>query len=81
MTKMSLKKNQALIVARLGSTEQVLKIEVSGVSSDKVELSFEESGGASVYTLEDWESRQTAQKSAKLKQGADRPKQQAPYMN
>ena len=81
MSKMSLKKNQAVIVARLGSTEQVLKIEVSGMSSDKVELNFEESGGVSIYTLEDWERRQAEHKAAKPKQGADRPRQQAPYMN
>jgi hypothetical protein len=81
MSKMSLKKNQAVVVARLGSTEKVLKFEVSGLSSDKVELNFEESGGVSIYSLEDWESRQAEQKAAKPRQGADRPRQQAPYMN
>lgn len=81
MTAMKLKKDQIVIVAGSGGSEQVLKFTVADVQSDGVTLDFESSAGVSVHTSEEWDRLQAARKAAKQKQGADRPKQNAPYMN
>ena len=81
MTKLTLKKNQAAIVARSGSSEQVLKIEVLDLDADHVTLNFDDSGGFSIHPFGDWQRAQTERQAARLKQGSDRPKQRAPYMN
>ena len=77
MSRFSLKKNETVIVARLGGTEQVLKIVVASLKPDSVELTFEDSRGMTMFTGEEWDRQQ----ADRLKQGADRPRQQAPYMN
>jgi sRNA-binding carbon storage regulator CsrA len=81
MTSISLKKNQAVIIARSGSAEQVLKIEVAALNSDQVRLEFVDTGGVSIHTDEDWQRLQAERQTARVKHGTERPRERAPYMN
>jgi hypothetical protein len=79
MKKLSLKENDTVIVARAGSAEKLLTIAISRISSDGVELAFEDSSGVSIQTSEEWEHQQSAKSAAKLKHGPDRPRERAAY--
>jgi hypothetical protein len=78
MPSISLKKDQQFIVAPTGSTEQLLKFEVTGICADSVTLDFSTGGKVAVHGLEDWERLQSNGDSPKPKPVA--PKR-APYMD
>lgn len=69
------KKQESVIVARTGGTEQLLKITVVDIQGDLVTLKFDVGTGISVHSAEEWERAQ----AARLKPGADRPKERAAY--
>jgi sRNA-binding carbon storage regulator CsrA len=73
------KKQEAVIVARSGGSEQVLKVTVLGVQGDNVTLDFDVDAGLSVHSAEEWQRKQAARQTAKPKPGADRPKERAAY--
>jgi hypothetical protein len=77
MPEFKIKKEQVLIIARAGSPEQLVKVEVIDVEAGDVTLHFGTGGKASVHTLEEWERLQSERESGKSSHGA--PKR-APYM-
>ena len=79
MVVMSRKKQESVIVARSNGSERVLKMTVVDVQNGKVTLEFDGDAGVSVHSAEAWERAQAERKTAKLKQGADRPKERAAY--
>jgi carbon storage regulator CsrA len=79
MVVLSRKKQESVIVARSNGSEQVLKVTVVDVEGGKVTLAFDVDASVSVHSAETWERAQAERQSAKLKQGADRPKVRAPY--
>jgi hypothetical protein len=78
MPEFKIKKEQVLIIARAGSPEQLVKVEVVDVEAGNVTLHFGTGGKASVHTLEEWERLKSERDSGKTSHGA--PKR-APYMS
>lgn len=70
------KKQESVIVAGSGGSEQVLKVTVISVEGESVTLKFDVAAGVMVHSGEEWASVQ----AAKAKQGADhRPRERAAY--
>lgn len=78
MPEFKIKKEQVLIIARAGSPEQLVKVEVVDVGEGDVTLHFSTGGKASVHSLQDWERLKSERESGKSSHGA--PKR-APYMS
>lgn len=78
MPEFSVKKDQVLIIARAGSPEQLVKVEVVDVEAGGVTLNFATGGKASVHTLEEWDRLKSDRESGMPSHGA--PKR-APYMS
>jgi len=76
---MTRKKQESVIVARSDGSEQMLKVTVVGIEGGQVSLKFDVGAGLSVHAAEEWEHAHAERQSAKLKQGADRPKVRAAY--
>ncbi len=72
-------KQESVIVAGSGGSEQVLKVTVVDVEGDSVTLKFDVAAGVIVHSGEEWESVQSARQAAKPQQGAERPKHRAAY--
>jgi sRNA-binding carbon storage regulator CsrA len=79
MAVLTLKKQEAVIVARSSGSEQVLKVTVVGIQGENVTLEFDVGASESVHSAEEWEQAHAERKTAKLKPGADRPKERAAY--
>ena len=75
------KKQESVIVAGAGGSEQVLKVTVVSIEGENVTLKFDVAAGTMVHSGEEWESVQAARQVATAKQGADRPKERAAYSN
>jgi sRNA-binding carbon storage regulator CsrA len=73
------KRQESVIVAGSGDSEQVLKVTVVALEDEGVTLKFDVAAGVMVHSGEEWESLQSARQAAKSKQGADRPKERAAY--
>jgi len=73
------KKQESVVVARSGGSEQVLKVTVVGMEGDSVSLKFEAGASLSVHLAEEWKRAQVEKQTAKGKQGSDRPKERAAY--
>lgn len=81
MSHFALEKNQAVVVARTGSSEQLVKIQLVEVDEGKVTLDFAASDRVAIYTSEAWDQMQAERRAGKLRTLNDRPPQRAPYMN
>jgi len=79
MVVLSRKKQEAVIVARSGGSERVLKVTVVGIQGENVTLDFDVGASVSVHSAEEWERVHAERKTARLKHGADRPKERAAY--
>jgi hypothetical protein len=69
-----------VVVARRGMPDQLLSVEITGITSDAIEVKFEHDDSVAIYTKDEWEHRQLDLPGAKPQPAADRPKSQAPYL-
>jgi len=81
MSTHALKKSQTLVVARTGSSEQLVKIQLIEVDAGQVTLDFAAGDRVTVYTADAWEELQAERRAGKLRTTNERPPQRAPYMN
>jgi hypothetical protein len=81
MSTHTLQKNQALVVARTGSSEQLVKIQLIDVDAGQATLDFAAGDRVTVYTADAWDEMQADRRPGKLRTLNDRPPQRAPYMN
>lgn len=81
MSLIELEKNQTVIVARTGTSEQLVKIRLVEVEPGKVRLDLATDDRVAVYTSDVWEQMQAERRAGKRDAVNDRPLQRAPYMN
>jgi hypothetical protein len=81
MSNFALQKNQAVVVARTGSSEQLVKIQLIDVDAGQATLDFAAGDRVTVYTADAWDEMQADRRAGKLRTASDRPPQRAPYMN
>jgi len=81
MSNFALQKNQAVVVARTGSSEQLVKIQLIDVDAGQVTLDFAAGDRVTVYTAAAWDEMQADRRAGKRLTLNDRPPQRAPYMN
>ncbi len=72
------RKQESVIVAGSGGSEQLLKVTVVGIEGEEVTLNFDVAAGVMVHSGEEWASL-LATRAAKAKQGTDRPLHKAAY--
>ena len=81
MSTIALEKNQAVVVMRTGSYEQLAKIEVVEIESGKVTLGVDAGSRVSVHSLEEWEALLAERRANNRSPAAANTKQSPPYMN
>jgi hypothetical protein len=81
MSQFALEKNQSVVVARTGSSEVLVKIQLTELDGGMATLDVAAGDRVSVYTAQDWDAMQVDRRAGKLRTENKRPPQNAPYMN
>lgn len=81
MSYYAIEKNQAVVIARTGSSEQLAKIRLVDVDEGQVTLNIDAGERVTVYAAATWDQMQADRRAGKLRTLNEQPPQRAPYMN